>query len=123
MRVILTRAGLMLVLVLALSGGRTVLAQEAEEEGATAPVEPVVVSMRQDRFNPEVLTVAAGTTVTWSNDEPDPANAHNVISLSHGIESPYIYPGEIWSYTFAAPSEYDYFCDLHEGMYGKVIVQ
>jgi plastocyanin len=128
MRVILTRSCLLLMLVLALGTGRTVLAQEAGEEEAapqevTAPVEAVVVSMQQDRFLPEVLTVAAGTAVTWSNDEPDPTNAHNVISLTHGIESPYIYPGEVWSYTFDVPGEYDYFCDLHEGMYGKVIVQ
>jgi plastocyanin len=129
MRVILTRSCLLLALVvLALGTGRTVLAQEACDKEATAqevtaPVEAVVVSMQQDRFNPEVLTVAAGTAVTWSNDEADPTNAHNVISLIHGIESPYIYPGEVWSYTFDVPGEYDYFCDLHEGMFAKVIVE
>lgn len=122
MRVILTRAGVLLVFVLAIGTGRIVLAQEEGEEGATAPAEPVVVSMREDRFQPEVLTIAAGATVTWSNDESDLTDAHNVISLRYGIESPIISPGELWSYTFSDPGEYDYFCDLHEGMYGKVIV-
>jgi plastocyanin len=31
--------------------------------------------------------------------------------------------GNLFSYTFATPGEYDYFCSLHPHMVGKIIVK
>jgi plastocyanin len=124
MRVILTRVAVLSLLVIVAATGQGVLAQEAEGgEPAAATQDAVVVDMVQDQFTPDVIVIPAGTTVTWTNSEEDPNNSHNVISLADGIESPLIYPGESWSYTFVTPGTINYFCDLHEGMLGQVIVE
>jgi len=82
-----------------------------------------LVSMNSDLFAPIVITINAGATVVWSNDEPDPRNSHNIIIPGLGIESPLVFPGEAWSFTSGAPGTFEYFCDLHEGMVGQLIVQ
>jgi plastocyanin len=54
-----------------------------------APDEPpveqptVTVSLRDNHFRPARLTIAAGTRVIWSNDEPDESVEHNVISRDY----------------------------------------
>lgn len=126
MRVLLARMVLFVLVALAAAGSTSVRAEDEQCDAmpAAAPDEAaVVVRMHLDRFDPDVLTIPAGTTVTWTNEEPDRTNAHNVISLAHGIESPLIYPGESWSFTFTTPGTYAYFCDLHEGMLGTIIVE
>ena len=72
-------------------------------------------------FGPATLTVPAGTTVTWINQDDVP---HNVVS-SEGktLKSPVLDTGQKFSYTFAAAGTYPYYCGLHPKMTGKVIVQ
>lgn len=86
----------------------------------------VVVSMRNSVFAPVTITVSAGGSVTWVNNE-DPAGVdvvHDILAddfTSWG--SAYVNPGESYSYTFSAPGTYNYVCDLHPEMTGTVVVQ
>lgn len=123
MGIIVTRIVALSVLAMTVAVAGGVRAQEVAETQEPAAPEPVVVRMRFDRFIPDSITVPAGTTLVWVNEEDDPTNSHNVIAESGAFESPYIYPGESWSFTFVTPGEYRYYCDLHEGMYGTVIVE
>jgi plastocyanin len=86
----------------------------------------VVVSMINNVFAPNQITVAAGTTVKWVNNE-DPNGSdvtHDVMADDYtSWSSSYIDPGGSYSYTFAAPGTYNYLCDLHSGMVATVIVQ
>ena len=111
-------APLALVSALLLGGG---------VRSAPAPAlatQAAAVSLQGDRFLPDVIVVAAGTTVTWTNDEADPTNGHNITSAQGNLlASPIIYTGTSWSFTFDTPGEYAYYCDLHEGMMATVIVQ
>jgi plastocyanin len=118
------------LLAVAVAGADRVRAQEAcdggasqEEQAATQEAQSFVVRMQLDKYDPETITVPVGATITWSNEEEDPRNSHNVIDANGAFESTLTYPGETWSFTFDTPGEYVYYCDLHEGMYGKVIVQ
>jgi amicyanin len=72
-------------------------------------------------FGPATLTVPAGTTVTWINQDDMP---HNIVS-SEGktLKSPILDTDQTFSYTFASVGTYPYYCGLHPKMTGKVIVQ
>lgn len=76
-------------------------------------------------FVPQVLNVAPGTTVTWTNTDGAPM-VHTVTSSTPGYDynSGNLASGESFSYTFVRPGVYDYFCIPHEqfGMTGQVIV-
>ena len=71
-------------------------------------------------FAPAVLTVAAGTTVTWTNADDDP---HTVTATGKTFHSTALDTGGKYSFTFTRPGEYAYFCSLHPHMIGKIIVK
>ena len=71
-------------------------------------------------FGPQTLTVAAGTTVTWTNRDDIP---HTVVSTEGAFKSKAVDTDEKFSYTFAKPGTYSYFCSIHPKMTGEVVVQ
>jgi plastocyanin len=77
------------------------------------------VSMKNMAFVPKEITIAAGDTVTWVNNDP---LLHDVDLGSRG-ESPDMGKGGTYSMTFDRTGRYDYDCDLHPGMTGAVIVR
>jgi FtsP/CotA-like multicopper oxidase with cupredoxin domain/plastocyanin len=81
----------------------------------------VEVAMLDDRFEPNVLTIPAGTTVVWVNRG---ANWHSVAAFDGSFESAKLAPGERFWFRFDRPGEYKYICKHHglQGMIGKVIV-
>jgi plastocyanin len=72
-------------------------------------------------FNPSILTVKVGTTVTWTNKDPD---THDVTSDPRGLFSQQL-PGSggTFSYTFTTAGTYNYVCTLHTGMSGSIVVK
>ena len=76
-------------------------------------------------FIPERVSVPAGETVTWSNDD---TAAHTVTSGSAAdgpdgvFDSSLFMAGTTFSHTFDEAGEYDYFCMVHPWMIGKVSV-
>ena len=72
-------------------------------------------------FGPSTLTVPAGTTVTWINQDDVP---HTVVSAEgKEFKSPPLDTDEKFSYTFTKAGTFTYFCSVHPKMTGKVIVQ
>jgi plastocyanin len=74
------------------------------------------------KFVPAAITVKAGSTVSWTNDDHF---THSVQFLDGGLPAdPLVMdPGEGVSFTFAAPGSYHYQCHLHpQNMTGSVIV-
>lgn len=90
----------------------------ASAEQAQAP--SVEVKIDNFSFGPATLTVAVGTTVTWTNRDDIP---HTVVSDDKVFKSKVLDTDEKFSYTFAKPGTYSYFCSVHPKMTGKVIVQ
>ena len=83
---------------------------------------PVAVTIKDYAFNPPVVTVAPGTTVTWTNrDGP----THGVLSADNGasFKSPPLETGQSFSFTFTKPGTYDYRCLIHSSMKGSVVVK
>ncbi len=84
---------------------------------------PTTFDVKIDNFSfmPAVITVAAGTTVRWTNRDDIP---HTVVSDDHTtFKSKPLDTGEQFSYTFTMPGTYGYFCSIHPKMTGKVVVQ
>jgi amicyanin len=71
-------------------------------------------------FGPEKLTVKAGTTVTWKNDDDIP---HTVASSTKAFKSKALDTDDTFSFTFTTPGTYEYFCSLHPHMVGTVVVE
>ena len=70
-------------------------------------------------FNPASITVAAGTTITWTNKD---AIAHTVTSNSNAFNSPTMGTGATFSFTFANAGTYSYYCAIHPSMVASVTV-
>lgn len=79
------------------------------------------VRINQMRFEPAAVNVKAGETVTWRND----ANMPHTVSArgEGGPKSATLGSGQAFSHTFDEPGTYEYYCALHPGMTGKVVVQ
>ena len=72
------------------------------------------------KFEPAVITVPDGTTVTWTNHDNF---THNVRLLDDGGEVLDLPPGESVSFTFTGPGEHRYDCSFHPNdMSGVVVV-
>lgn len=85
--------------------------------------EPVVVSMHDDYFSPEIITVVSGQKVIWINKGQ---KAHTVSSSRGEFNSGSMSHGARFEHTFTKPGTYNYYCSFHSflifGMRGKVIV-
>ncbi len=86
--------------------------------------QPATTEVKIDNFSfgPAMLTVAAGTTVTWTNRDDIP---HTVVSADDPkvFKSKVLDTDEKFSYTFAKAGTYSYYCSIHPKMTGKVVVQ
>lgn len=68
-------------------------------------------------FNPSSITVAANTTVTWTNKD---AVSHTVTSNSGVFDSGMIGPNGTFSFKFLAAGTYPYHCTPHSSMTASV---
>jgi plastocyanin len=71
-------------------------------------------------FAPQMVTIAVGGTVTWTNRDDIP---HTVVSTDGVFKSKVRDTDETFSYTFTKPGTYPYFCSVHPKMTGKIVVQ
>ena len=106
-------------------------AQKALEAGLESPGEKVELKARaatapdvalyDNRFEPAVLIVPAGTTVRWTNHG---GHEHTVTSDKGDWGGTGLAPAGVYSYTFSHPGEYPYHCEVHpKEMRGTVIVK
>ncbi|HMK46690.1 MAG TPA: plastocyanin/azurin family copper-binding protein [Methanocella sp.] len=76
------------------------------------------VNIKDNQFTPQSVTIKAGDTVSWVNQD----------QVKHDVDldtakSPLLGKGETYSHTFDKPGKYSYDCDVHPFMKGTVIVQ
>jgi plastocyanin len=88
---------------------------------AASPVATNKVDLPKSyRFEPEVITVPAGTEVTWTNHDEF---THSVRLLDDGGDVMQMAPGESVSFTFDKVGTHRYDCSFHpHDMHGSVIV-
>jgi plastocyanin len=89
--------------------------------------ETVEVRAVDNNFQPDNLTVAAGTTIRWTNNG---RNDHNVLSEDGAdweVPTEEFLPGDEAERRFTEPGEYRYYCSIHGtidvGMIGTIVVE
>jgi len=92
----------------------------AGEAVVAAVASPATVVIDNFAFAPATLTVTAGTTVTWKNEDDSP---HRIGDQNGTFKSAALDTDDTFSHTFAAPGEYPYICTVHPYMAGKIIVK
>ncbi len=98
-------------LAVVIAGNRHATASEARA---------AAVTIHNFMFEPQVLTITAGTTVTWTNRDDSP---HTIAEANQAFRSPALDTGDRFSHTFAAPGDFRYFCTIHSMMKGEIIVK
>ena len=85
------------------------------------PVATNSVSIKNFAFDPAVITVKAGTTVTWTNSDQDP---HTVTSdgKSGPLNSKPLNQGDTYQHTFTQAGTFSYLCTIHPFMTATVTV-
>jgi plastocyanin len=100
--------------------GVVLLVAAATFAARSAPATVAEVDIDQFTFLPQRITVKAGTTVTWINEDDVP---HTVASSGKVFKSKALDTADKFSFTFTTPGTYEYFCSLHPHMTGAVVVE
>ncbi len=88
--------------------------------GGTTTGTDHAVTISGSAFAPVNLTVAAGTTVQWTNKDNI---AHTVTADDGSFGSAHLANGGTFTQTFAAAGTYSYHCSIHPSMTAQVTVQ
>ncbi len=127
----MNKATIFIVVVLLLAGGYWFLGpkdsasttqtpeSEAMEQKGTM-MAPNTVELKDFAFNPSTLTVPAGTTVTFTNND---LAGHTVTADDGSFESEILGQGESTTVTFDAPGTFTYHCTPHPNMKLTVVVE
>jgi len=106
--------------------GSPVAMPAATPTAATANASPVadlapfvVVDIVGRDYAPKGITIDAGTTVYWVNED---GNAHTATAHDGAFDSGNMSRGAVYDFTFDAPGRYEYGCDYHLDMGGSVTV-
>jgi plastocyanin len=111
-------------------GGTSVAtAPAAAPASAAAPAAPAsspaggaagAVTIKGFAFSPGAITVAVGTTVTWTNQD---SASHTVTADDGSFDSKAFANGATFSQTFARAGTFKYHCAIHSSMTASVVVQ
>jgi len=77
------------------------------------------VSIKNMAFSPATLSVAAGTTVTWTNND---AMTHTVTEDGGSFDSGDMIQGATFSHKFTTSGTISYHCKIHPAMTASVAV-
>jgi plastocyanin len=90
----------------------------------SAPSKTVMVTIKNYAFDPATVTVHAGDTVEWKNDDSmDHTATDEVDPQKRAFDSGNIQQGKTWTYVAGKKGTYNYFCSIHPFMKGKLIVE
>jgi len=124
-RLVFFLACAMVLVLTCLSAGCSSYQSPAAPTATTPVPAPVAnsITIKNFAFSPAMLTVKAGSAVTWTNQD----------GVTHAIASDSGYPvaftsdpvasGASYTFTFIQPGTYNYHCSIHPSMKGTIIVQ
>jgi plastocyanin len=103
------------------------ISNQTLEAGNKVTIPQGAAFSNETAYDPNPVTIRAGDNVTWINNDAD---AHTVTSGSFGdnnagdeFDSGYLGPHRAFSHVFDKAGEFDYFCEIHPNMVGKVVVK
>ena len=84
-----------------------------------APAADANVSIAGFAFSPASVTVKAGGTVKWTNNDSAP---HTATDLNNAFTSGTLAQGATYSFKFTTPGTYTYHCLVHSTMANATVV-
>ena len=95
--------------------------QPSASAGGSTAESTNAVTISNYAFSPANITVAKGTTVTWTNKD---SVGHTVTETDNlkGPASSVLNNGDTYSFTFDTAGTYHYHCSIHHEMVGTVTV-
>jgi plastocyanin len=137
MRSSLLAAGSAVLLAAALTGcTSSSSSSEGTTSTASSTADGPVIELSRLMYMPATLEIAAGTAVTWTNDESIshtvtsgmPTGVDSSTSLRSGEEPDGLFDeqlpkqGDSFTFTYDEPGTYPYYCDIHKGMNAEIVV-
>jgi plastocyanin len=124
------------LLAAALTGCSSSSSSDGTSGQASASPDGTVIKLSRLMYMPATIEIEAGTTVTWTNDESIshtvtsgmPTGVDSNTSLRSGEEPDGLYDeqlpkqGDSFTFTYDEPGTYPYYCDIHKGMNGEIVV-
>jgi plastocyanin len=80
----------------------------------------VAIEIVEFAFGPDAVTIPAGTSVTWTNEEI--GVPHTSTADDGAWDSGTLAEGEAFSHTFTDAGTFAYHCSIHPSMTGSVTV-
>ena len=77
------------------------------------------VRIESFRFEPTILNVTPGTVVAWTNEDSAP---HTATADDDSFDTGRLDEGESGEVTFDRPGTFEYVCDFHSWMEGRIAV-
>jgi plastocyanin len=93
---------------------------QPEQRAATDREQVVTADIRDFKFAPERIEIAAGTVVEWINADQMP---HTVTARDGSFDSGIIQAGGRWRMKFDDPGTYEFYCMPHPFMNGVLVVR
>lgn len=101
----------------------------ATAPAASAAEQTVVIETQT--FAPQMMKIHVGDRVTWTNRDDTEHFLTSSGPLSRGVATrvddlefhQHMIPGSDYSHSFRAPGVYGYFCAIHMGMWGTIVVE
>jgi plastocyanin len=113
---VLVPSWLLVGCAVSLAGAATCIAAPAT---TAAPAAQASVAIANFTFDPPVLTVSTGTTITWTNRDDIP---HTVTAADNAFQSAPLDTDDTYARRFDQPGTFVYFCSIHPHMTGKIVV-
>jgi plastocyanin len=101
------------------AAGSAAAPSEAAPSEAPAAGGGDAVTIANFAFGPASLSVAAGTTVTWTNED---TTAHTATADDGSFDSSSIAPGATFSQAFDTAGTFAYHCSIHPNMTATIEV-
>lgn len=89
---------------------------------SSSPVSTSAISIKNMAFSPINVSISAGTTVTWTNNDSATHQVESDGNLSD-LLSGEIAPGQTYTFTFNQTGTYTYHCKIHPSMTAQIVVK
>ena len=110
-------AAILAVAIVLTAGARLGLAANSGD----IPAGAAAVKIDNFSFGPATITISAGTTVRWTNNDDVPhvvSSDDNKMFKSKALDT-----DDHFEFTFTKPGTYNYYCAIHPKMTAKIVVQ
>ena len=94
----------------------------APSPGGVATSDVIPVTIKGFVYHPETITVPAGASVAWTNQDNAPHTSTGIGDAVSALDSSAIIFGQSFTQEFDTPGTFPYYCVYHPNMLGTVVV-